>query len=236
MTAKPKPLTYFETHAGRGFYDLASDEARKTGEAAQGIARAEGWFAADHPYLRALRKVRARHGATTYPGSPGLAAAILRPGDRMILAELHPQENAGLQAAMAGTGATIRPEDGFALALSATPPEPRRGLMLVDPSYEVKADYARIPTLVAKVHRRWNVGVILVWYPILTDGRHAPMLGALESLDLPKALRSEVCFPPARTGHGMVGSGIFAVNAPWGMENEARRVESEFRRNLPGGT
>ena len=90
LTAKDKPLTYLETHAGRGLYDLSASEAAKTGEAAQGIAVAEArrWFAPDHPYHRALAEVRHRHGATAYPGSPLIAALGLRDGDRATVAEL----------------------------------------------------------------------------------------------------------------------------------------------------
>jgi len=226
MTAKDKPLSYIETHAGRGLYDLDGAEARKTGEAAAGIGRAlaQGWFPAGHPYLAALDRVRAAEGARAYPGSPRIAAEILRPGDRIVLAELHPGENRLLAAAMKGTGAQVLHEDGLAMLIARTPPDPRRGLALIDPSFEVKADYDRLPKLIAAVHRKWPVGVILLWYPVLTSGLHAPMLEALEARNLPGALRHELRFPPARPGHGMVGSGLFAVNAPWGLAEEAARL------------
>src|SRR5690606_26141121 len=94
--------------------------------------------------------------------------------------------------------------------------------------YEIKADYDRLPELVGGFHRRWNVGVIVLWYPILADGRHRAMAGALDAAGLPKALRHEVSFPPARAGHGMVGSGLFIVNAPFGTEDEARRLGALF--------
>jgi len=226
MTSKDKPLTYIETHAGRGLYDLGSAEARKTGEAEAGIDRAlsEGWFPPGHPYPGVVAATRAKAGPLAYPGSPRIAAAMLRAGDRIVLAELHPAENAALRTAMAGTGAQIVQEDGLQMLASRTPPDPRRGLALIDPSFEVKADYARLPKLVAQVHRKWNVGVILLWYPILTTGLHEKMLDALTAFDLPGALRHEVRFPPARAGHGMVGSGLYAVNAPWGMADEAARL------------
>lgn len=226
MTAKDKPLTYIETHAGRGLYDLGSPEALKTGEAAAGIDRAlaEGWFAPDHPYAGVLARVRAAEGPRAYPGSPRIAAELLRAGDRIVLAELHPAEHAALGSAMAGTGAQVLREDGLAMLAARTPPDPRRGLALIDPSFEVKEDYARLPKLIAAVHRKWNVGVILLWYPILTSGLHQPMVAALKALALPGALCHEVRFPPARPGHGMVGSGLFAVNAPWGFAEEAARL------------
>lgn len=229
MTAKPKPMSYVETHAGRGLYDLNAPEALRTGEAQSGITRAlgAGWFGTDHPLMQALELVRAEAGPDAYPGSPRIAAALLRPGDTMHLAELHPGEHAALVAAMRGTGARVYPQDGFTMAHSICPPAPRRGLMLIDPSWEVKSDYQTVPAAIAKLHRKWNVGVIALWYPILRDNRHRSMLNRLDS-GFPDALRSEISFPPARAGHGMVGSGMFVINSPWGLAEEAARLKRVF--------
>jgi 23S rRNA (adenine2030-N6)-methyltransferase len=228
MTEKSKPLSYIETHAGRGLYDLAAPEALKTGEAAAGVLKLADDLPADHPYRRVLAQVRADHGADAYPGSPVIAGQLLRADDRMTLAELHPREFAALEAAMRPYGALCRQEDGLHLALAATPPEPRRGLMLIDPSYEVKADYAALPDLIRKLHAKWNVGVIALWYPILASGAHLPMAATLVTAGLPKVLHQELRFPPSRDGHGMVGSGMFIVNAPYGTEAEADRLSSLF--------
>ena len=145
LTQKDKPLSYIETHAGRGLYDLGSDEALKTGEAQAGIDLAEGWFPADHPYIQRLTECRAMFGPRAYPGSPMIAALGLRETDTIHLAELHPQENAALKANLGDFGANIQKRDGFEMALALTPPTPRRGLLLIDPSYEVKDDYLRSP-------------------------------------------------------------------------------------------
>ncbi len=228
MTTKDKPLSYIETHAGRGLYDLTTPEALKTGEAAAGVLRLADRLDAGHPYRRVLAGVRDRYGAGAYPGSPLIAAGMVRPGDRITLAELHPREFAALNATMAPYGASCRQEDGLHLALAATPPDPRRGLMLIDPSYEVKADYAVLPPLIRKVHAKWNVGVIALWYPILATGAHHPMVAALQAAGFPKAVASEVRFPPAREGHGMTGSGMFILNAPYGTESEAARIAGLF--------
>jgi 23S rRNA (adenine2030-N6)-methyltransferase len=105
-----------------------------------------------------MAEVRAMAGADAYPGSPLIAALGLREGDTIHLAELHPAEHAALTEAMADTGAHIHKRDGLDLALALCPPTPRRGLMLIDPSYEVKADYDRIPKVLAQIARKWNVG------------------------------------------------------------------------------
>lgn len=235
LRRKDKPLSYLETHAGRGLYDLEDDAARRTGEAAAGIGRAEaaGWFGPDHPYAGVLAATRARFGAAAYPGSPLVAALGLRPGDRITLAELHPQEHAALERHLAPFGATCLRRDGFEMARALVPPTPRRGLMLIDPSYEVKSVYAELPRLVAEVHRKWNVGVLMVWYPVLAGEARHPMPRALDALGLPRALRHEVRFAPARPGHRMQGSGLFVVNAPHGLDVEAARLGALFA-TLPG--
>lgn len=227
LTQKDKPLSYLETHAGRGLYDLTDAAALKTGEAAQGIAIAQDWFAADHPYARVLARIRDKYGASAYPGSPIVAAESLRAVDSLHLSELHPQEYAALAAHMAPYGGVFRQRDGFEMALSVCPPDPRRGLMLIDPSFEVKTDYDTIPPLLAKVHRKWGVGVLVLWYPLLVDGPHPAMLAALQDL-FPGALRHEVHFPPARPGHRMVGSGLFVVNPPFGLAEEAAHLSAIF--------
>ena len=160
LTRKDKPLSYIETHSGRALYDLADAAALKTGEAAQGIARVQRWFDADHPYTRVLSEVRREQGPHTYPGSPLIAATLLRAVDRISLAELHPQEHQALAYAMAPYHAKCHQRDGFEMALALAPPTPRRGLLLIDPSFEVKDDYKNIPRHIAKVARAWNVGIL----------------------------------------------------------------------------
>ena len=231
LTRKPKPLFYLETHAGRGLYDLHSPEARKTGEAVQGIGRAAGWFSADHPYARILAKARAQHGPAAYPGSPLIAALGLRDIDTIHLAERHPAEFAALEQVMRPHRAQTYHRDGFELAQALTPPEPRRGLMLIDPSYEIASDYETMPRFIGQIARKWNVGVIALWYPILTDSRHLPMLASLE-IAHPQALRHELCFPPVREGHRMVGSGLFVINPPFGLADEAARLTGCFGAGL----
>lgn len=230
MTRKDKPLSYIETHAGRGLYHLDSAESLKTGEARAGIQRAaaNGWLPEDHPLLTALQEVRRMHGDTAYAGSPLIAAQILRPTDRAILAEMHPNEFAHLE--QLSWFATLYHQDGFETAHAVCPPTPRRGFLLIDPSYEVKSEYDTIPRRIGQIVRKWNVGVIALWYPILTDNRHDAMLQALMQAH-PRALRSEVRFPPARAGHSMVGSGMWILNAPYGLDGEAQQLQAIFRKN-----
>lgn len=230
MVQKPKPISYFETHAGRGLYDLTGPEAARTGEAAAGIGSAEGRFDPAHPFARCLGATRAVHGAAAYPGSPLIAAHLLRAGDRMTLADLHPQEFRALEALFSGRAATgpqiaCVQTDGIGMVLSEAPPVPGRGLCLIDPSWEVKADYDALPAALRRLHRKWPVGVLILWYPILTDARHLPMCAALSDA-IPGARRHEIGFAPARPGHRMIGSGLFIVNLPWGLENGLAAVSA----------
>jgi 23S rRNA (adenine2030-N6)-methyltransferase len=227
LTRKDKPLTYLETHAGRGLYDLGALEAVKTGEAAQGIMRLADGFGADHAYSRALSETKTRFGTDAYPGSPLIAASLLRGTDKLHLAELHPGEHAHLDATLSPFGASVLKEDGWAMAMSRTPPTPRRGLMLIDPSWEVKTEYDLAPKRLSDLHKRWNVGVLMLWYPILADARHLEMKREIAQL-IPQALIHEVGFAPARPGHGLVGSGLVVVNPPYGLTEEAARIAGVF--------
>lgn len=228
LTAKPKPLSYFETHAGRGLYHLKSDAARKTAEADSGINRVlrDGELDQDHPLMVALDAVRWEFGEDAYPGSPLLARHFLREDDKIHLAELHPAEFEALSEV--GGFAKLHRRDGFEMTHALTPPMPRRGMMLIDPSYELKDEYAEMPRHVARIAGRWNVGVIALWYPILSEPRHIPMLNQLRQ-NHPDAVRSEVHFAPPRPGHGMIGSGMFVLNPPWGLADEAERIEQLFK-------
>jgi 23S rRNA (adenine2030-N6)-methyltransferase len=212
LTAKPRPIAYLESHAGRGLYDLADPAAGKTGEALRGIGRLDP---SAHPFWTAVAGGRAAHGPAAYPGSPAIARALLRPEDRLLLMELHPTEHAALAAAMAGPGVSIHRRNGHEGLRALTPPNPRRGLALIDPSYEVKTEYLETALLALETYGRWPEGVVMVWYPLLPDGRHEQLVGPIEAVRPDGLIRDEVVFadPPAR---GMFGSGLLILNPPFG--------------------
>lgn len=227
MAQKEKPLSYFETHAGRGLYDLAGPEAQQTGEAAAGILRLERHLPPGHPYQKALAETRAQFGETAYPGSPVIAALQQRPGDHIHLAERHPGEHSRLMSALAPFGLSPHFGDGIAFAQSLCPPTPRRGLLFIDPSYEVKDDYLQMPKVLMQLHRKWNVGILVLWYPLLLAGLEGPMRAALTAA-FPEGLKIEWRFPPARPGHRMVGSGLFVVNPPFGLSAAAESLHQSL--------
>jgi 23S rRNA (adenine2030-N6)-methyltransferase len=231
LTQKDKPLTYIETHAGRGLYDLTAYEAQKTGEAALGILRflqAER-IPADHPYMRVVSHIHAQYGACAYPGSPMVAAHYLRPEDKMHLAEMHPQEVEALRANMSRTQARITKKDGLKHANRITPPDPRRGVMVIDPSYEIKSEYTEMAQFVQNMHSKWNIGIIMLWYPLLKNGAHIDMIQTLEAANLKDFYKHEVSFSHLNNpAHGMMGSGLLFVNTPFGMQEKLQEISGFF--------
>lgn len=209
LTRKPRGITYMETHAGRGLYDLASVEATKTGEADAGIAKIN---LPDCPFTDAVKSVRQMHGETAYPGSPAIAAAMLRDSDKMYLMELHPAEFKALSINLEGE-ASVHRRDGYEGVMAISPPKPRKGLVLIDPSYEVKSEYLQVAEFTRKLMKKWPEASILIWYPILKAARHKEMLAALGLLHLV----DEVSFD-LKDNKGMTGSGLALVNAPYGSE------------------
>ncbi len=229
LIQKDKPLSYIETHAGRGIYDLGAEEAIKTGEAEKGIAVAEALFPKGHPYLNRLNEVRASYGPMAYPGSPLIAALSLRDQDTIHLAELHPQEHQHLRHAMNPWETHIYQRDGFDLALALTPPSPRRGLMLIDPSYEVKVGLRGD----SQAHRQYRPQMECrdrgpVVSPAARRAACRDAAGARRAIPRGAALGGALS--PVREGHRMEGSGMFVVNPPYGMAEEARRIEAIFKR------
>lgn len=234
MGKKPKPISYMETHAGRGLYDLRSKEALKTGEAETGVAAMLAHFPSDHPYRRVVERVRAEHGPDSYPGSPlfaaDLAADIERSGDRLQLAELHPKEHEALVEAMPRSGVHIYREDGFPWAARLCPPTPRRGLMMIDPSYELAHDYTGIAGFMEGLHGLWPVGVIILWYPILESGEHEDMVSEIMATGYKDTLCHEVLFDKAASHHRLKGSGMIVINAPYTLGDELAELDRIFKK------
>ncbi len=207
LKRKPRALSYLETHAGRGLYPLDDEFAKKTGEQAEGAGR---YFGGALLFDDALTKARFKLGQAIYPGSPALVAGLMGDQDRMILAELHPQEYKALKANMSEM-AEIHNRDGYEMALALAPLKPRRGLVLIDPSYEIKAEFDAVPIFVGRLLRKWPQAVIAIWYPLLEGAPHNALTQKLETQG---ELKSEVRF--ANSKLRMKGSGMLVLNAPYG--------------------
>ncbi len=213
LTQKPRGITYMETHAGRALYHLDGPEAAKTKEAEAGIARIS--IDPTTPYGGAINAIRAQHGEAAYPGSPFIAAHFHRTVDRAVLMEKHPAEGAALKRAMGPTRAEVHLRDGYEGVLAISPPQPRRGLVLIDPSYEVKTEYDQVAEFIPKLIAKWPEAAVLLWYPHLIARRHEPMLRRLSGLG---GLRRDVSFDLGKERQGMTGSGLLLINPPYGAE------------------
>ena len=215
---KPKPVYFLDTHAGAGSYDLGAAMAQKTGEYRTGIERllAAGRPAPDlvAPYLRLVEAANPPGELRSYPGSPALAQAVLRPQDRLELVELHGTDH-GILAGWAGAGVQARREDGLAALVARMPPRERRGVILVDPSYELKTDYQAVPQALARAHQRFATGTYLLWYPVIERARTDELLAAMRASGMTRLLRLELGLRPDAPGRGMTGAGMLVVNPPW---------------------
>lgn len=227
LKLKDGAFRVIDTHAGIGLYDLTSPEARRTGEWQDGIGRL---LQADlppaaaellKPYLGAVRAVNETGGIDRYPGSPMLVRHLLRRQDRLSAIELHPQDAARLKSLFDGDYQTrVMQLDGW-LALGAhLPPKERRGLVLVDPPFEMEGEFERLVDGLAKAHRRWPGGVYALWYPIKDHDTVAAFRRALAESGIPKILDVvfEVRLPSPEPR--LDGSGMIVVNPPFMLERE----------------
>lgn len=241
LTKRHPALFILDTHAGRGLYDLNSPEAQKKQEFLTGVAAlcAEGDPSGPlADFLRILRKHNPEDGFKTYPGSAMLAQDLSRPQDRLVFAELHPGEFSVLQKNFTSSGsAELFNRSGFDCMAEMIPPSPRKGLVIIDPPYEIKSDYAEVPKALAQAWKKWPQGSFLVWYPLLPAGLHEDMLLALQRSGIRDTLVSEVRIdtPPQTEAHGMYGSGIILVNPPW-PEQVLDRMTKYIAGVLPAKT
>ncbi|WP_336485808.1 23S rRNA (adenine(2030)-N(6))-methyltransferase RlmJ [Methylobacterium nigriterrae] len=223
---KPAPFRAIDAFAGLGFYDLAGDEAGRTGEWEGGWGRLDEPFPGEieallAPYRAAVASVRARHGASVYPGSPALIREALRPGDQGVFVELHPADAASLRARYNADPRTkVLHLDGWTALSSLIPPPERRGLVLIDPPYEVPGEIERLGTRLARAVAKWPTGIFLAWYPVKDLAAVDRMVADLDRALKRPALRLDLLIDrpdPAR----LAGTGLVVVNPPWRLAEEA---------------
>lgn len=235
LKQKDKPFVYIDTHAGAGKYSLKSEFAQKTGEYQEGIARI--WNQPQVPdelrdYLAAIRAENTGQ-LLRYPGSPQLVRRLIRPQDRMQLSELHGSDFEALQQLYAGDKqVAVAKEDGLAMLLKKLPPIQRRGLILIDPSYEVKADYNKVVEALQQAHRRFATGIFALWYPVIERATTEKLLQRIADTGIASQLRIEHCVAPDGAVRGMTGSGMLLINPPWRLDEQAANVLPWLNRVL----
>lgn len=254
LAAKPAAFCVVDTHAGLGLYDLQAPGALKTGEADRGIGRL--WRDGDdlpgsvRRFLALIGAVNRDQGVAVgqgeraprwYPGSPWLVRRLLRPGDRQVLCELHPEEVAALRRLYAGTsGAAIHQADGYQGLKAHLPPPERRGLVLVDPPFEARDEADRLVRGLVTGHRRWPQGVFLLWYPIKERPAVWRLHEAAAATGIRRLLTAELTITGEEDSARLNGCGMLLVNPPWQLDQELAALLPAVHRRLAvdgaGGT
>jgi 23S rRNA (adenine2030-N6)-methyltransferase len=231
LKAKEKAFRVIDTHAGRGLYDLTGEEAGRTGEWRDGIARLlDAPLPADAaallaPYLDAVRAENPDGGVRAYPGSPALVRRLLRRQDRLTAVELHPEDAAALRVRFAGDiQVRVIHLDGWLSLGAHLPPKERRGVVLVDPPFEEAGEFGRIVSGLARAHRRWPGGIYALWYPIKDRKAVDGFRKDLQASGIAKVLDIELTVRPTSETPRLDGSGMIVVNPPYRLDDELKAI------------
>lgn len=226
LIKKESAFDYIDTHAGAGLYNLQSEHASKLHEYKQGIAKlnAEEW-----PELTTYFNILAKHNPdgelNFYPGSPLVAMHFLRAQDRSWLYELHPKDAELLSKNMANIKrARVMYEDGFNGLLSLLPPVSRRGVVLIDPSYEIKTDYAHVFDTLAAAYKKFPTGTYALWYPVVDRTVIDTLERKFIRSGIKKIQRFELATAQDQFGSGMSASGMIVINPPWTLKDKMSQI------------
>lgn len=238
---KPAPFWIVDTHAGAGRYTLDSVHASKLAEWKDGIGKlwqAKGLPPALADYVDFVRELNPDGQLRHYPGSPWLARQVLRDSDRLRLYELHSTDVKLLQECFRGAGrqVTITAGDGFAGLKAILPPPTRRALVLIDPSYETRDDYANVVKGLQEALKRFATGTYALWYPLLTKPESRKLPERLKGLGAANWLHATLeVHAPTKDGFGMHGSGMFVINPPWTLEKKLHETLPRLTETLAQG-
>lgn len=229
LTAKDKPMAVLDAHSGIGTYDLSGVEAFKTGEWRDGIAKL---LAADlaedvklllDPYLSLVKAMNGGGHLRHYPGSPEIAARLLRPIDRLLLNELHPDDRQTLSTRYnADPRVRVSGVDAAQAIKAELPFSEKRGLVLIDPAFEVVDETERVARMVQNGLRRMQACCFLIWYPVTTREFANALCKAVAGLDVPELLQAELMVRAPGPRAGLAGSGVLVINPPWTLHDELR--------------
>ena len=224
LVAKDKPLRYVDTHAGAGGYELRAPAAQRNREHEGGIGKV--WDANDAPaavsrWLTLAQRFNGSGALKRYPGSPWLARELLRPTDDLFLYELHPAEHRALKKASDDDRRVrVLREDGLTACIGVVPPPSKRALVMIDPSYELRDQHRNVVDTLVKLNKRFATGVVAIWYPVIERRWVERYERALRATGIAAISTYELNVARERREGGLVGSGMFIVNAPWQLDDE----------------
>ncbi|MDP9195440.1 MAG: 23S rRNA (adenine(2030)-N(6))-methyltransferase RlmJ [Pseudomonadota bacterium] len=241
LRGKDAPFCVLDTHAGIGVYDLDSPEALKTGEAQEGIHRllaCESHPEALKPYIEAVLAVNGGAGPVhRYPGSPALAHHFLRPGDRLVLAELHPADARTLKRLYQDDPrVATHSMDGYTALKAHLPPVEKRGAVLTDPSFEVPDEFSAMAAGLVTAWHRWPGGTYMLWYPVKERATIWRFEETLIASGIRRILKAEMLVHPEDDPFRLNGCGMIIVNPPWQLKGTLEEVLPFLCRTLaPAG-
>lgn len=222
LKKKDAAFAVIDTHAGRGLYDLSSEPAKRSAEAEGGVARLRDMTGGPELLQRYL-EVATSFGKTNYPGSPLIAAALLRDQDRLVAIEKHPEDAAALATVLRPFPRTRAvTADGYQRLPALLPPPERRGLILIDPPYEAPDEFSRAAEAVGAIRKRFATGTVLVWFPIKSVAAANAFCGEILQTGVDKLLRIDI--DTGVGGERMTAAGLLVVNPPFGFADEMRQV------------
>jgi 23S rRNA (adenine2030-N6)-methyltransferase len=235
LTHKETPFRFIDTHAGAGRYDLSGDEATRSPEWREGIARVligrppPQVAEVLQPYLQAVGPHDSQGRPQSYPGSPAIAQVLMRAQDRIALCEANPDEREALIVALGRDGRlSIVGTDGYVALNAYLPPKERRGIVLIDPPFEAPSEADHIVRALERARRKWPTGTCVAWRPIRDAQGDARFLNAVAALGAPNILRLELDIGPGTIGaHGqepLRRAGLLVVNPPHTLIDEGRTL------------
>jgi 23S rRNA (adenine2030-N6)-methyltransferase len=239
LSAKDKPYFYLDTHAGIARYDIMHEWAQKAREYENGIARL--WNAADlprelAPYMDAVRAVNPHPTLRYYPGSPLVAKQFMRSDDRTVLVELNKVDCDELKTVMAGERhVSVQCVDAYQALKQYLPPPERRGLVLIDSSFDRSREFDRIVKALKDAHARWATGMYAIWYPIMEPGPMRDFAQDVQRSGIRKVLRAELVVRERDESGIIPGCGMLVVNPPWRFDDEAKAIVQYLAKKLAVG-
>jgi len=226
LALKDKPFCVLDAHAGLGVYDLAAEQAAKTGEWQGGIGLMQADFAPEveailAPYRQALARLNTDGGTRFYPGSPEIILGEMRSSDRLLANELHADDFETLKLNY-GSDKRLRPLLGDAgnAVKAQLPFKERRGLVLIDPPYEERDETERVARMLANGAKRMPAGILMIWYPVTTEAFVDTFMSAMIGQRIGNILRAELRIKNTHEASGLSGSGLLIFNPPFTLYTE----------------
>ncbi|MFV5489715.1 23S rRNA (adenine(2030)-N(6))-methyltransferase RlmJ [Acinetobacter sp. ASP199] len=230
LNNKDKPYRYIDTHGGAGKYDLSTSEAQKSGEFLNGIHRLvklDDSIKRNAPegvqqYLKIVEKMRENFGKGAYPGSPWFALEGMRDIDKATIFEMQRDVFQQLDQNIFDKRAGLHERDAYEGLLAVIPPKEKRGLVMIDPPYELeRKDFPQLVELIAAAYKKWPTGVFAVWYPIKDRAMIERFEKKMFKTGIRRQLICEICVWPDDTPVGLNGCGLLVINPPWKFSEDA---------------